>query len=342
MADVQTKKKRTMFLTRGPNYVPGMDIADILQSELDDYRPINIPLSYYNITENITTPYRSGGSLCGAGRTDVLIAADGTYSGLSTRIRCLGNALTGAALTIRGSEFELHNITLLGATTHPTIPPAQAAGSAILISNDSDGGGQNLGAGKHEIDGIGLYGWTTGVQIGEDEAGNSNDHCHFSRMKFRNNTNSVWVKNTQAIGHVFSECEWRHETTYAIRVSAGGHLHVENSLVAHGGLVFFYFDGTSNNGDVVPYENYRVGANARLHKVSNLKVDDQHAGLFKCVETTHSNNACVHFDYLQVSGDDAWSIGNIDDSMGLTFTNCHYKTEPTQFTVSALPFDGRL
>lgn len=330
MADTKIKKIRQMFLTRGPTYVEGEDISDILQSELDDYREINIPAGYYYNYEALTTPYRSGGALKGAGRTDVLISASSTKSGLSTRIRCLSNALTGAALTIQGSEFELRNITLLGATTHPTIPPAQASGIGVQIANT---GGTGLGSSKSDIHGCGLYGWTTGVKFGSTDAGYSNDHTNLSRCTFRNNTNCIWIRNTQAMGTAVDTCQFRHENAYAIRVSGGGHVTSHNCLVTHG-QSYFYFDGTNASGS--PTFLYRTGPNNRLFSVYDLKVDDQHAGDFKFVETTHRNQAQISFIRPQVSGGDAWSMGNIDEHMTLSIIDPSFNTTPTDFTVSDL------
>jgi len=316
------------------NYVEGANIQPIVQSFLYAELPVIIPSGYYYLSAPVEFPYLSGQSMKGQGRSDILIGLSSSAAdGISTRLRYTGS--TYPAITLRGSEIDIGNFTLLGETPNPDTPPTPAVGSvAVLMSSDKAGSSSSLGPGKVDAHGIGIYAFETGLKLGETAAEVNNDICLWERMIFRNCTAAVQIVGNFAMEHTFTKCQFRHELTYAFDILGGGHVTIRDSFVAKP-MEFLHFDTGFD----------QVGVNNRVYAVEYLKVDSQataSGGPFNLivVESGAGNRAEVTFVRPQVSAlyvTDTWSEGNIDDSMTCTIIDPAYTaTVVTPFTVSTL------
>lgn len=323
-------------------YTKETDISPTINSYLAARRPVVLPPGYFDLGSPIVMGLYSGQSIVGAGRTDVLIHADQDKSGHSTRLIYTDTAATGLpAITLWGSELDIENFSIYGVTpTDDASPPAQKAGAAILLKTiPSDG----LGDGKIRAKGIGIFGFTMGVQIGELETDFNADVSLWENMVFRNVESCVFQKATQALEHTWEKCQFRHDCTYAFNIAGGGHLVCRDSLVSRG-LEFIHFCGEASSANN-PGRNsltYRTGKNQRNIVIDHLKVDAlatasdgySHIG---CTAPLPTDGARVYFIRPTIAGTDAWTEGSIDDGISLTIENPSYaSTSVTPFTVSAV------
>ena len=326
-------------------YEQEKDISGEIQKRLDASLEVVLPAGLFYIDTPLVTPYRSGGCMRGAGRTDVLIADDvvrsdgSVLAGLSTRLIYRGD-LTEPMLKIRGSEFNLSNITFLSAVPNASAATSITAGSIGLLITDE--GTPGLGSGKHDVHGCGFYGWDSGVQFGVLEGDYNNDMCNFTRCTFRNCTNAVHSISKFAVSNTFSHCQFRHEIVKTFKIAGGGHLKVRDCTITHAQILFYF---SSDNPEVS-----RPGKNTRLFVCTDLKVDSQAfdsdtpESNFKYCDTAKGagNQGRVVIIRPQCSASNNWIEGRMDDGgqdFLEPFTQTFTLENPSYNTINSVSMD---
>lgn len=310
-----------------------VDISPLVQAILDMNEAVRIPAGYFRWNSTVTTPYKSGITIEGAGRSEVTIGAStGALAGYSTRIRwnATGGS-TGSPLVVRGSQANISGLAFLGAGYAPGPAPARYTLAPCMLIESLHPGSPapgGLGAGKHDISGCGWYSFETAIQVGNDELEVSNDMITFRRTAFRNCGQCIWVRNRMSMECRVYAAEFRLECEYGIRVSAGGHWEVMNSFVG-GPITILYFDGTAARAN-------RTGVNNKFWRVDNTKVDTQAtdgvlSGDFHLTEASNSNGADIIFSNTSVGNNEntapggaVWSEGIFSDQGSFTSINPNY------------------
>lgn len=295
------------------HFVEGEDISLIIQEMLNRKMPVYIPRGYYYLDHPILFPYVSGSTLVGANISGLKIGlSTGRLAGNTTRLRYRDINRTGKpCITLQGSEHTLTGFNLLGTT--PRTPPLRPHNPIGILQDNT--GGSGLGSGKTTCQHVGIFGFTTGLQIGTTPDGHNNDISSWIGMAFENCDNAIGIKNTFAMEHTFNKCQFRLDLKRAFNISGGGHQVIRDCDVLSP-MTFLHFNGEN------PFK-YRTGPNNRKYKVEMLKVDSQatrgkDGRQFRLVEATHNNYAWVSFSDLSVGGDYEWSEGVYAANMKFT------------------------
>lgn len=240
----------------------GGDITKALQWSLDHahehQQVLQIPAGRWGISETITTPYRSGLVLHGAGVIDA--KANQAHAGMGSVLEWRGDQ-QGVMIRYRGTDGDVGNFTLDG---------RGKAEVGLLVERPNDA--QGLGTGKTLFRPLWVHGLKYGLQFGTHTEGLNCDECEFELVHGEKCQAVFRSVTKQAMGIKINRLR-NYYNPVGILAEGGGHWIVENSLTVHPSTLLR-----------IPNSKQGFGPNNAFFRLSNTKVDAQAANGFTLVD----------------------------------------------------------
>lgn len=255
--------------------------------------PVYIPHGWYSYKTPIVAPFRSGGSLLGAGRMNLNMDRPGKHHvGMGTVLTYTGN--DPAAMSFPGEHYVVGGFNLL-------------LKDKIGILVDKPKGG--IGTGKHTFDGINIDGASAAFQAGSRAFQANCDNCRIDNVKVRNCGSLLRTCNVQAMGWHIRRFE-AEGCKSVVEIECGGDIHLIDGTVFNGPLFSF--------PNVAP-KKYASGRNHPQVTATRVKADAQHRGNFQIVHCDPERYS-VHdiiINQCMVSGGDPWNVGRLSEKQTL-------------------------
>lgn len=222
-------------------------------------RAIAIPGGHWQLSETVTTPYRSGFVLLGVSMT--MDRDNSALSGAGTVLHWRGEP-DAAMIRYTGTEGRVGNLTLDG-----------AGKAAIGLLIDRPDGSRGLGTGKLTVEPLMCCNLKYGIQAGSS-TGTSN--CDNLRIE--------WLEGDRVEACYHGRCAMNMDVTigflrnyganrYGVLSTAGGHLWVQSSLSTHATTLLKILDTPGGHGP-----------NNAFFRLSHTKVDAQAGDGFTLVD----------------------------------------------------------
>lgn len=254
---------------------------------------VYIPHGWYEIKTAIKAPFRSGGSLLGAGRLNLNMDRPGKHHvGMGTVLTYTGD--DPAAMSFPGEHYVVGGFNLL------------LKGKIGILVDKPKGG---VGTGKHTFDSINIEGASAAFQAGSRPNQANCDNCRIDNVKVRICGSLLRACNMQAMGWHVTRFE-AESCESVVEIECGGDIHLIDGTVFNGPLFSF--------PDIAP-KKYASGKNHPQVTATRVKGDAQHRGKFSLVET-HPDRYSVHdiiVNQCMVSGGDAWNVGRLSKKQTL-------------------------
>lgn len=240
---------------------PGGDITKALQWALakahDHQQAIVIPAGNYQLSEMVSSEFRSGLTLLGTGIGS--ITANDQLRGVRTVIEWAGPK-DGTAIRFIGSGGRIGNFCIDG---------KGKLGIGLLIDKPLDLRGLNVG--KTIFEPLKIDKTTFAVQNGANAKADNCDNLTFTWLEGSHCRALYHGVNEQGMDIVIQRLV-NQQNQYGVEMDGGGHLWVQTSLTTHAGTLLKINRGSGN------------GPNNAFYRFSHIKVDNQAVNGFCAVD----------------------------------------------------------
>lgn len=256
-------------LTNGANITAALQLA--LNNAHVHKKPIIIRAGEWVISSTVTTPFKSGLTLLGAGAgNDVGSPQSGSqFWGARTLLQYTGASGT-AMLEVRGSDAIIGNFAIQGAGVGTT--------KGIVVTKPENG----IGTGTILFKPLSITDMLTAVQCGTTLNMANCDNLRFEWLRVGDCTRGYHGINTMGMDIIFHQLNTGGNI--GIEIDGGGDIWVQNSVVAGSCTLLQINDGDG------------VGKNNGRFRLSNTKVDAQAGNGFKLVKCSEPSPVAIFAD----------------------------------------------